>query len=52
MNNFAIETVQSLFENMLNVPQSELETTVMRFREEVKNLGEPERFTVTGDLVL
>ena len=52
MNNFAIETAQSLFENMLNVPQSELETTVMRFREEVKNLGEPERFAVTGDLVL
>ena len=52
MNNFAIETVQSLFENMFNVPQSELETTVMRFREEVKNLGEPERFAVTGDLVL
>ncbi len=43
MNNFAIETAQSLSENMLNVPQSELETTVMRFREEVKNLGEPER---------
>ena len=40
MNDFAIETVQSLFENMLDVPQSELETTVMRFREEVKNLGE------------
>ena len=39
MNDFAIETVQSLFENMLDVPQSELETTVMRFREEVKNLG-------------
>ena len=38
MNNFAIEAVQSLFENMLNIPQSELETTVMRFREEVKNL--------------
>ena len=52
MNNFAIETAQSLFENMLNVPQSELETTVMRFREEVKNLGEPKRFAVTGDLVL
>ena len=52
MNNFAIETAQSLFENMLNVPQSELEATVMRFREEVKNLGEPERFAVTGDLVL
>ena len=52
MNNFAIETVQSLFENMLNVPQYELETTVMRFREEVKNLGESEQFTVTGDLVL
>lgn len=52
MNDFAIETVQSLFENMLDVPQSELETTVMRFREEVKNLGEPERFAVTGDLVL
>ena len=52
MNNFAIETVQSLFENVLNVPQSELGTTVMRFREEVKNLGEPERFAVTGDLVL
>lgn len=52
MNNFAIETVQSLFENMLAVPQSELGTTVMRFREEVKNLGEPERFAVTGDLVL
>lgn len=50
MNNFAIETAQSLFENMLNVPQPELETTVMRFREEVKNLGEPERFAVTGDL--
>ena len=49
MNNFAIETVQSLFAIMLTVPQSELETTVMRFREEVKNLGEPERFTVTGD---
>ena len=32
MNNYAIETVQSLFENMLNVPQSELGTTVMRFR--------------------
>ena len=52
MNNFAIETAQSLFENMLNVPQSELGTTVMRFREEVKNLGEPEQFAVTGDLVL
>ena len=52
MNDFAIETVQSLFENVLNVPQSELGTTVMRFREEVKNLGEPERFAVTGDLVL
>ena len=52
MNNFAIETVQSLFENVLNVPQSKLGTTVMRFREEVKNLGEPERFAVTGDLVL
>ena len=52
MNNFAIEAVQSLFENMLNVPQSELETTVMRFREELKNLGEPERLAVTGDLVL
>ena len=52
MNDFAIETVQSLFENMLNVPRKELETTVMRFREEVKNLGEPERFAVTGDLVL
>ena len=39
---FAIEAVQSLFENMLSVPQSELEATVMRFREEVKNLGEPE----------
>ena len=52
MNNFAIEAVQSLFENTLNVPQSELGTTVMRFREEVKNLGEPERFAVTGDLVL
>ena len=51
MNDFAIETVQSLFENMLTVPQSELGTTVMRFREEVKNLGEPERFAVTGDLV-
>ena len=49
MNDFAIETVQSLFENVLNVPQSELGTTVMRFREEVKNLGEPERFAVTGD---
>ena len=47
MNDFAIETVQSLFENVLNVPQSELGTTVMRFREEVKNLGEPERFAVT-----
>lgn len=52
MNNFAIEAVQSLFKNMLNVPQSELGTTVMHFREEVKNLGEPERFAVTGDLVL
>lgn len=52
MNDFAIEAVQSLFENMLTVPQSELETTVMRFREEVKNLGEPEQFAVTGDLVL
>ena len=52
MNDFAINSVQSLFENMLNVPQPELETTVMRFREEVKNLGEPERFAVTGDLVL
>lgn len=52
MNNFAIEAVQSLFENMLNVPQPELETTVMRFRKEVKNLGESERFAVTGDLVL
>lgn len=52
MNDFAINSVQSLFENMLNVPQSELETTVMHFREEVKNLGEPERFAVTGDLVL
>ena len=30
MNNFAIETVQSLFENVLNVPQSKLGTTVMR----------------------
>ena len=38
MNNFAIEAVQSLFKNMLNVPQSELGTTVMHFREEVKNL--------------
>ena len=47
MNNFAIETVQSLFENMLNVPQSELEITVTRFREKVKNLGEPEQFAVT-----
>ena len=52
MNDFAINSVQSLLENMLNVPQPELETTVMRFREEVKNLGEPERFAVTGDLVL
>lgn len=52
MNNFAIEAVQSLFKNMLNVSQSELGTTVMHFREEVKNLGEPERFAVTGDLVL
>lgn len=52
MNDFAIETVQSLFENMLSVPQKELGTTVTRFREEVKNLGEPERFAVTGDLVL
>ena len=41
MNDFAIETVQSLFENMLNVPRKELETTVMRFWEEVKNIGEP-----------
>ena len=39
MNNFAIEAVQSLFINMLNVPQSELGTTVMHFREEEKKLG-------------
>ena len=37
---------------MLNVPQPELGTTVMRFHEEVKNLGEPEQFAATGDLVL